>query len=72
MFFVSKSAAGTYFKYFEVFFITSCIYFVMTFSITRILRFLEKKMDGPENYTIHGSQTMAMAEIKLRGDGENA
>ncbi len=72
LFFVSKSAAGTYFKYFEVFFITSCIYFVMTFSITRILRFLEKKMDGPENYTIHGSQTMAMAEIKLRGDGENA
>ena len=54
LFFVSKSAAGTYFKYFEVFFITSCIYFVMTFSITRILRFLEKKMDGPENYTIHG------------------
>ena len=44
----------------------------MTFSITRILRFLEKKMDGPENYTIHGSQTMAMAEIKLKGDGENA
>ena len=69
LFFVSKSAAGTYFKYYEVFFITACVYFVMTFTITRILRWLEKKMDGPENYTIHGSQTMPEVEgLKLGGD----
>lgn len=67
LFFVSKSAAGTYFKYFEVFFITSVIYFVMTFVTTRLLRMLEKKMDGPENYTIHGSQTVIEGEIKLNG-----
>lgn len=63
LFFVSKSAAGTYFKYFEVFFITSCIYFVMTFTVTRLLRWLEKKMDGPENYAIHGSQTVPDVEL---------
>ena len=67
LFFVSKSAAGTYFKYFEVFFITSCIYFVMTFTVTRLLHWLEKKMDGPENYTIHGSQTAPSGEIKVKG-----
>lgn len=67
LFFVSKSAAGTYFKYFEVFFITSVIYFVMTFCFTRLLRWLEKKMDGPENYTIHGSQTVPEGEMKLKG-----
>ena len=67
LFFVSKSAAGTYFKYFEVFFITSVIYFVMTFATTRLLRLLEKKMDGPENYTIHGSQTVPEDEMKLNG-----
>ena len=67
LFFVSKSAAGTYFKYFEVFFITSVIYFVMTFVTTRLLRLLEKKMDGPENYTIHGSQTVPEGEMKLNG-----
>ena len=67
LFFVSKSAAGTYFKYFEVFFITSVIYFVMTFACTRLLRLLEKKMDGPENYTIHGSQTVPEGELKLKG-----
>lgn len=67
LFFVSKSAAGTYFKYFEVFFITSVIYFMMTFVSTRLLRLLEKRMDGPENYTIHGSQTVIEGEIKLKG-----
>ena len=68
LFFISKSAAGTYYKYFEVFFITSEIYFVMTFATTRLLRLLEKKMDGPENYTIHGSQTVPEGEIKLKGE----
>lgn len=70
LFFVSKSAAGTFFKYFEVFFITSVIYFIMTFVCTRLLRLLEKKMDGPENYTIHGSQTVPEGEIKLKGGDE--
>ena len=68
LFFISKSAAGTYYKYFEVFFITSVIYFVMTFATTRLLHLLEKKMDGPENYTIHGSQTVPEGEIKLKGE----
>ena len=68
LFFISKSAAGTYYKYFEVFFITSVIYFVMTFATTRLLRLLEKKMDGPENYTIHGSQTVPEGEIKMKGE----
>ena len=50
LFFMSKSAAGTYFKYFEVFVITCAIYFIMTFTVTRILMALEKRMDGPANY----------------------
>ena len=71
LFFVSKSAAGTYLKYFEVFFITSCVYFVMTFTVTRILRWLEKKMDGPENYAIHGSQTVPDVELITKGGEQN-
>ena len=67
LFFVSKSAAGTFFKYFETFFITSVIYFVMTFVTTRVLRFIEKQMDGPENYTVHGSQTVPEGEMKVNG-----
>ncbi len=65
LFFMSKSAAGTYFKYFEVFFITAIIYLILTLSVTRILRFIEKKMDGKESYTISGSQTDSHSHIKV-------
>jgi len=64
LFFMSKSAAGTYMRYFEVFFITCVIYFVLTFSVTRILLAVEKKLEGPETYIIHGSQTVPEAVIK--------
>jgi putative lysine transport system permease protein len=59
LYFMSKSAAGTYLRYFEVFFITACIYLCLTFTITRLLRLLERKMDGKSSYTIHGSQTFS-------------
>ena len=65
LFFMSKSAAGTYFRYFEVFFVTSLVYLAMTFTVTRLLRLLEKKLDGPENYTIMGSQTTLSGMIHV-------
>lgn len=67
LFFASKSAAGNNFRYFEVFFITCIIYFIMTFTVTRILRMIERKMEGSSSYTVHGSQTVPEAEIKIRG-----
>jgi putative lysine transport system permease protein len=65
LFFVAKSATGTYYKYFESFFIAAVIYLILTFTTTRILRLLERRMDGPENYTIvPGSQTDVSAILK--------
>ncbi|MGI6424325.1 MAG: amino acid ABC transporter permease [Tepidanaerobacteraceae bacterium] len=55
LFFQTKSIVGNNYRYFETFFIASVIYFVMTFTVTRILRFMEKKLDGPENYTVIGN-----------------
>ncbi len=63
LFFMSKSAAGTYMRYFEVFAITAAVYLFLTYSITRILRLIEKKMDGSATYTIHGSQTHSKSAI---------
>lgn len=54
LYYNTNSIAGSTFSYFEPFFITSVIYFVMTFSITRILRFIERKIDGPSNYVMNG------------------
>ena len=65
LFFMSKSAAGTYLRYFEVFFITACIYLVLTFTVTRLLRLLERRMDGKTNYIIYGSQSDSKASIKI-------
>ena len=65
LFFMSKSAAGTYLRYFEVFFITACIYLVLTFTVTRLLRLLERKMDGKTNYIIYGSKSDSKASIKI-------
>jgi putative lysine transport system permease protein len=56
LFFQTKSITGITFKFFEPFFIACILYFVMTFTVTRILRFIEKKIDGPENYIMYANQ----------------
>ncbi|NLV21429.1 MAG: amino acid ABC transporter permease [Syntrophomonadaceae bacterium] len=71
LFFMSKAAAGNNFRYFEVFLITCSIYFVLTFTVTRILRFFEMKLEGPSVYTIHGSQTVPEAEFKIVDRGKH-
>lgn len=66
LFFQSKSALGTYYRYFETFIITAVIYFVLTFTVTRLLRLIEKRMDGPDSYVICGSQSSSAAEIHIK------
>lgn len=56
LYFQSKSAAGAYFRYFETFLITSVIYFILTFTVTRILRMIERKLDGADNYELNGAE----------------
>jgi putative lysine transport system permease protein len=48
--------AGINFRFFESFFVASILYFVMTFTVTRILRLIERKMDGPEHYIMYANQ----------------
>jgi putative lysine transport system permease protein len=56
LYFQTKSIAGNNFRYFESFFVACILYFIMTFTITRILRFIERKLDGPDNYIMIGNQ----------------
>lgn len=56
LYFQTKSVAGATFKYFEAFLIACVIYFILTFTITRLLRLIEKKLDGPQNYAINTTQ----------------
>jgi putative lysine transport system permease protein len=70
LYFMSKSAAGAYYRYFEAFFITAVIYFILTFTVTRILRFIERKMEGKDSYTIHGSQSYSKASIHITSESK--
>lgn len=56
LYFQTKSVAGNNFRYFESFFVACVLYFIMTFTITRILRFVERKLEGPENYIMYANQ----------------
>ena len=68
LFFQTKTVAGNNFRYFETFFITCILYFVMTFTITRILSYIEVKLDGPDNYMIMAGNQMQVErpEEKLK------
>ncbi len=56
LFFQTKTVAGNNFRYFESYFVCSVMYLIMTISITKILRVIESKMDGPDSYILLGNQ----------------
>ena len=56
---------------FETYLIICVMYFVMTYSVTRILRFCEKKLAGKDSYTICGSQSDPAAEIHIQEGEKN-
>ena len=57
------------FQTFQTYFVICILYFILTFPITRLLRWVERKLDGNENYTIFGSQTDVNAEIHITKEG---
>ena len=65
--YTAKMAGGAYAKFVPSYLICALISLILTFTITRILRVLEKKMDGADSYTIFGSQSSSTAEIKTGG-----
>ena len=68
LFFATKTVKGIALRTFETFFVAGVIYLVLTFTVTRILRYIEKKMDGSDTYTIMASSSMPDQQfIKVRG-----
>lgn len=58
LFFYAKTIVLNTYQTFETYLVVAVVYFILTFTITRILRLVEKKMDGKKNYTVLGSQNM--------------
>lgn len=59
LFYSTKGVAGTFYTYFESFTIAMVIYFVLTFTCSRLLRVWENKMDGPDSYDLATTDTLA-------------
>ena len=57
------------FQTFQTYLVFCILYFILTFTVTRLLRWVERKLDGNENYTIFGSQTDVNAEIHITKEG---
>lgn len=73
LFFQAKSIVSINFNTFATYLLVAAIYFVLTFTVTRILRYVEKRMDGKKDYTVQGSQNMdAESFAKENAEGGNA
>jgi putative lysine transport system permease protein/putative lysine transport system ATP-binding protein len=59
LFFASKSVAGTYYVFFETYTVTMAMYLIMTIFFSRLLRVMEKRMDGPDSYDLATTDTLA-------------
>ena len=58
------------FETFQTYIVVCVLYFILTFTITRLLRLVEKKLEGKENYTVFGSQSNSAAEIHIKKEAE--
>lgn len=56
-FFTAKISKMTW-SIFETYVDACVIYFILTFTITRLLKYIEHRIDGPSSYIIHHSSTM--------------
>lgn len=59
LFYTTKGVAGALYTYFEAFTIAMVIYFCLTFTCSRLLRYWEGKLDGPDNYDLATTDTLA-------------
>ena len=62
LYFSGNTVATQTYQYFQTFTIIAVIYFVLTFTVTRILRFIERRMDM-DTYTT-GANQMQTEDLK--------
>lgn len=55
LYFMTSSVRGAIYRTYETFLITGLIYLFLTFTTTRVLRAVERKLDGPVGYTLASS-----------------
>ncbi len=66
LFFVTKTVSGAYYTVFEANTITMAMYLFMTVVLSKLLRIIEKKLNGPENYSLSTTDTLAYTSGLLK------
>ncbi|WP_155287914.1 ABC transporter permease subunit [Lacticaseibacillus zhaodongensis] len=56
LFFTAETIAGQNFQFFHTYLVVSLIYLVLTFTISRLFRLIEKHLDGPKDYNVMNNQ----------------
>ena len=72
LFYMGSAIVSINYRAFETYIVIAIIYFVLTYAVTRILRWVEAKMDGPKNYDVLNSGTSAEAVISAVKDTRRA
>lgn len=68
LYFTTNTIAGQNYRYFETFFVTAVIYYVLTFVVTQILKLLERYLEGNANYQLIGGNQDQVASPSKRGE----
>ena len=68
LFFTFRSISGALYTYFEAATVTMIIYFILTFACSRLLRWIENRMDGPANFDLATGDTLAFTSGLVRYD----
>ncbi|MDR0627270.1 MAG: ABC transporter permease subunit [Bifidobacteriaceae bacterium] len=64
LFFEGRTIDGILYQTFPVYLLVAAIYLVLTFTTTRLLRLFERRLDGPENFTLATSSTTPESIIR--------
>lgn len=66
LYFTTNTIAGQNFRFFETFFVTAIIYYVLTFIVTQIIRWLEHRLEGDSSYILVTGNTQQMAHLNKK------
>lgn len=72
LFYYGKIIIAQTYRAFETYLVIAAIYFILTYSITRLLRLVERKLDGPQSYDILHSGTSAEAVVAVGQEARHA
>lgn len=57
LFYAANTVRAIYYRPYEPFLIAAFIYLLLTFTSSRLLHFIERRMDGPKNFALISSST---------------